>query len=314
MKIINITHPHDYKRGDFPPIAVALGYFDGVHIGHQKVIETVKQLGEDKGLATAVMTFDPHPSVILNKHIKHVRLLTPLQDKIELMKNMGLDYLFIVQFTPDFSSLSPQKFVDDYLISLHIQHVVAGFDYSYGQYGKGTMETLPHHAKGMFDVTTVSKQDLGEEKISSTRIREELIKGHTETINQLLSRYFTVKGCIVDGEKRGRLLGFPTANVKVDPDYYLPGTGVYCVRMKVRGNWYNGICNVGYKPTFHAEKEEIPTIEVHLLDFEADIYQERVIVEWHKRIRSEQKFSSVEQLVTQLEKDKQFAIEYFGVN
>ncbi len=314
MKIINIAHPHDYKRGDFPPIAVALGYFDGVHIGHQKVIETVKQIGKEKGLATAVMTFDPHPSVILNKHIKHVRLLTPLQDKIDLMEKMGLDYLFIVQFTSEFSSLSPQKFVDDYLISLHIQHVVAGFDYSYGQYGKGTMETLPHHSRGKFDVTTVSKQDLGEEKISSTRIREALIEGHTETINQLLSRHFTVKGSIVDGEKRGRLLGFPTANIKVDPDYYLPGTGVYCVRMKVRGNWYNGICNVGYKPTFHAEKEEIPTIEVHLLDFEADIYQERVIVEWHKRIRSEQKFSSVEELVTQLENDKQFAIEYFGAN
>jgi riboflavin kinase/FMN adenylyltransferase len=312
MKIINIAHPHDYHRGDFPPLAAALGYFDGVHIGHQKVIETAKQIGEEKGLASAVMTFDPHPSVILNKHIKHVRLLTPLQDKIDLMENMGLDYLFIVQFTPDFSHLSPQQFVDDYLISLNIKHVVAGFDYSYGQYGKGTMENLPLHSRGEFDVTTVSKQDFGDEKISSSRIREELINGHTETIHQLLSRHFSVKGCIVDGEKRGRLLGFPTANIKVDPDYYLPGTGVYCVRMNVRDHWYNGICNVGYKPTFHMEKEEIPTVEVHLLDFEDDIYKERVIVEWHKRIRSEQRFGSVDDLVAQLENDKKFAIEYFG--
>ena len=312
MKIINITHPHDYKEGDFPPLAVALGYFDGVHIGHQKVIETVKTIGQEKGLATAVMTFDPHPSVILNKHVKHVRLLTPMQDKIELMEKMGLDYLFIVRFSPDFANLSPQRFVDDYLISLHVKHVVAGFDYSYGQFGKGTMETLPIHAREKFDVTTVSKLDLGDEKISSTRIRQELINGHTESINDLLSRQFTVKGSVVDGEKRGRLLGFPTANVEVDSEYYLPGTGVYCVRMKVRGSWYNGICNVGYKPTFHTEKEEIPTVEVHLLDFEADIYKERVIVEWHKRIRSEQKFNSMEDLVAQLEMDKQFAIEYFG--
>ena len=312
MKIINITHPHDYKEGDFPPLAVALGYFDGVHIGHQKVIETVKTIGQEKGLATAVMTFDPHPSVILNKHVKHVRLLTPMQDKIELMEKMGLDYLFIVRFSPDFANLSPQRFVDDYLISLHVKHVVAGFDYSYGQFGKGTMETLPIHAREKFEVTTVSKLDLGDEKISSTRIRQELINGHTESINDLLSRQFTVKGSVVDGEKRGRLLGFPTANVEVDSEYYLPGTGVYCVRMKVRGSWYNGICNVGYKPTFHTEKEEIPTVEVHLLDFEADIYKERVIVEWHKRIRSEQKFNSMEDLVAQLEMDKQFAIEYFG--
>ena len=312
MKIINIAHPHNYKEGDFPPIAVALGYFDGVHIGHQKVIETVKQIGEEKGLATAVMTFDPHPSVILNKHIKHVRLLTPMQDKIELMEQMGLDYLFVVQFSSEFASLPPQQFVDDYLISLHVKHVVAGFDYSYGQFGKGTMESLPIHSRGNFDVTTVSKQDLGDTKISSTRIRQELINGHTEAIHQLLSRPFAVKGTIVDGEKRGRLLGFPTANVEVDADYYLPGTGVYCVRMKVRNSWYNGICNVGYKPTFHTEKDEIPTVEVHVLNFEGDIYNERVIVEWHKRIRSEQKFNSVEQLIAQLEKDKQFAIEYFG--
>ena len=305
-------HPHDYKEGDFPPIAVALGYFDGVHIGHQKVIETVKQIGKEKGLATAVMTFDPHPSVILNKHIKHVRLLTPLSDKMELMEQMGLDYLFIVHFTPGFASLSPQQFVDDYLISLHVKHVVAGFDYSYGQFGKGTMESLPIHSRGKFDVTTVTKQDLREEKISSTRIRQELIGGRTETIDQLLSRYFTVKGIIVHGEKRGRLLGFPTANIEVDPDYYLPGTGVYCVRMKVRNSWYNGICNVGYKPTFHTEKDEIPTVEVHLLDFDGDIYKERVIVEWRKHIRSEQKFNSVDELIAQLEKDKQFAIEYFG--
>ena len=312
MKIINILHPHDYKEGDFPPIAVALGYFDGVHIGHQKVIETVKQIGKEKGLATAVMTFDPHPSVILNKHIKHVRLLTPLQDKIELLEKMGLDYLFIVQFSPGFASLSPQQFVDDYLISLHVKHVVAGFDYSYGQFGKGTMESLPIHSNGKFDVTTVTKQDLREEKISSTRIRQELIDGRTETISQLLSRYFTVKGTIVHGEKRGRLLGFPTANIEVDPDYYLPGTGVYCVRMKVHNSWYNGICNVGYKPTFHTEKDEVPTVEVHLMDFVGDIYEERVIVEWRKHIRSEQKFNSVDELVAQLEKDKQFAIEYFG--
>ena len=312
MKIINITHPHDYKEGDFPPIAVALGYFDGVHIGHQKVIETVKKIGQEKGLATAVMTFDPHPSVILNKHIKHVRLLTPMQDKIELMEKMGLDYLLIVQFSPDFASLSPQRFADDYLISLHVKHVVAGFDYSYGQFGKGTMETLPIHSRDKFDVTTVSKMDLGDEKISSTRIRQELINGHTESINDLLSRQFTVKGSVVHGEKRGRLLGFPTANVEVDSEYYLPGTGVYCVRMKVRGSWYNGICNVGYKPTFHTEKEEVPTVEVHLLDFGAGIYKGRVIIEWHKRIRSEQKFNSMEELVAQLEMDKQFAIEYFG--
>lgn len=311
MNIIYISHPHNYKREDFPAMVLALGYFDGVHLGHQKVIQTAIQIGKEKGLAVGAMTFDPHPSVVLNKNVRHMRLLTPLTEKAELMEQLGLDYLFVIRFSPEFANLTPQQFVDQYLIQLHTIHVVAGFDYTYGQLGKGTMETLPFHARGLLDQTTVSKLELSQEKISSTRIRQELLNGHTLEVESLLGRLYRVKGQVVNGEKRGRLLGFPTANVDVELDYYLPAVGVYCVRMLVKGHWYNGICNVGYKPTFHNSKDEIPTVEVHLLDFKDDIYTENVVIEWHGRIRDEKKFKSLEALVAQLEADKQFAMDYF---
>jgi len=311
MQIINIHHPHAFTGDEFPPLAIALGYFDGVHAGHQKVIQTAIEAGKEKGLHTAVMTFDPHPSVILNKEVKHVRQLTPVKEKVELLEQMGIDYLFIVHFTKEFAGLSPQSFVEKYLISLNAKHIVAGFDYTYGHRGKGTMEDLPSFSEGKLAQTIVSKQELDAEKISSTRIRKELLAGNMEETARLLGRGFTVKGHVIDGEKRGRLLGFPTANVEVGKDYYLPGVGVYCVRMLVKGSWHNGICNVGYKPTFHSEKDEIPTVEVHLLDFEDNIYGEDVCIEWNTRIRDEKKFDGLEALVAQLEKDKKYAIEYF---
>ncbi|KMY44967.1 riboflavin biosynthesis protein RibF [Bacillus sp. FJAT-27916] len=311
MQIIKIHHPHTFKGDEFPPLAIALGYFDGVHTGHRQVIQTAIEAGKEKGLQTAVMTFDPHPSVILNKEVKHVRQLTPMNEKVALIEQMGIDYLFIVHFTKEFASLSPEAFVKEYLISLNVKHIVAGFDYTYGHRGKGTMEDLPMYTHGQIAQTIVSKQELDSEKISSTRIRKELISGNVEETARLLGRPFNVKGQVVDGEKRGRLLGFPTANVEVDPDYYLPGVGVYCVRMLVKGAWHNGICNVGYKPTFHSEKEEIPTVEVHLLDFEDHIYGEEVTVKWCTRIRDEKKFEGLDALIAQLEQDKRFAAEYF---
>ncbi|MBS4199001.1 bifunctional riboflavin kinase/FAD synthetase [Bacillus sp. FJAT-49732] len=311
MKVIMINHPHQYSKDDFPPMAIALGFFDGVHKGHQKVISTARNIANENDWKSAVMTFDPHPSVVLGKEKKKVQYITPLEDKIEILSTLGIDFLFVVSFTSSFSSLEPETFVKEYLIGLNAKHVVAGFDYSYGKFGKGTMETLPIHGEGQFEVTTVAKLEDHHEKVSSTRIRQLLLSGETDEVSNLLGRFFVTKGIVVHGDKRGRTIGFPTANLQLENDYLIPKTGVYAVRFYVAGKWYNGVCNIGYKPTFKEPGQTRLSIEVHILDFDQSIYGEKVQVEWHIHIRDEKKFNGVEELKAQISKDTQTAIEYF---
>jgi riboflavin kinase/FMN adenylyltransferase len=312
VKVIAIEHPHQIKPDDFPELVMALGFFDGIHKGHQIVIQTAKQKADEMNLLSAVMTFDPHPSVVLGKKTENIRYITPLKDKIEIIETMGIDYLFIVHFSKEFASVLPEQFVDEYIAGLNVRHVVAGFDYSYGRYGKGSMEDLPLYAQGRFTQTVVAKQTLVDDKVSSTRIRETLSNGNFSEFYYLAGRRYITKGHVVHGEKRGRKLGFPTANIDVRDEYIFPAAGVYAVRININDKWYNGVCNVGYKPTFHEEKPEFPTVEVHILEFSGDVYGEQVSVEWHPRLRSEQKFSGLEELVAQIETDKQNAIDYFS--
>lgn len=313
VKVIKINHPHQYVQTEFPELAIALGYFDGVHLGHQLVIKEAIKKARDHhhhGWKSAVMTFDPHPSVVLGKSDQRVSYITPLPTKIELMEKLGIDYLFVVHFTPEFANLLPQEFIDQYIIAFNVKHVVAGFDYAYGRMGKGNMETIPFHSRGMFESTMVPKFVLDEEKVSSTRIRAELQSGNVEVLPTLLGRHYSTTGIVVHGDKRGRTIGFPTANIDVVEEYILPPTGVYAVKIKIGQTWYSGVCNRGYKPTFNQEQNK-QTIEVHVFDFNNQIYDETVIVEWHLRLRAEQKFNGIEQLVTQIEKDKQNALLYF---
>lgn len=314
MEIITINHPQYFEREEHPPLAIALGYFDGVHLGHQKVILKAKAIAEEKGYKSAVMTFDPHPSVVLGNSTKHVEYITPLRDKIQIISELGIDFLYIVHFTKEFANLLPQEFVDQYLINLHANHVVAGFDYSYGRMGKGTMETLTFHSRGKFDFTVVPKLAANNEKISSSLIRSMLSAGKMEEIPPILGAFYRTSGVVIHGDKRGRTIGFPTANVDLTDDYIIPPLGVYCVRIKVQGKWLEGVCNVGFKPTFNKELLKKPSIEVHIFDFDQDIYGQEVTVEWRLHLRKEQKFSGIDELVAQIEKDKQSALSYFEKN
>jgi riboflavin kinase / FMN adenylyltransferase len=310
LEVIKLNFPLTIDKTLFPPIAMALGYFDGVHLGHQKVILEAKKQAEQKGIRSAVMTFDPHPSVVLGKHQKHVQYITPLAEKVKIIEELGIDYLFIVHFTADFANLLPQEFIDQYVIDLNVKHVVAGFDFSYGRMGKGTMETLPFHSREKFMFTVVEKFTCGDEKVSSTRIRQYIKDGSTAELPELLGRYYTTAGIVVHGDKRGRTIGFPTANVDTKDEYILPPLGVYAVKIKIADNWYEGVCNVGYKPTFNKEALRI-SVEVHVFNFDHDIYGELVVIEWHQYLRKEQKFSGIQELVAQIERDKQNAIQYF---
>ncbi|KML43717.1 bifunctional riboflavin kinase/FAD synthetase [Cytobacillus firmus] len=314
MEVIHIHHPHRMDRNEMPELAIALGYFDGVHLGHQKVIREAKSIAEQKGLKSAVMTFDPHPSVVLGKSVQHVEYITPLEDKIGIISDLGIDYLFVINFTREFANLLPQEFVDQYLIGLNAKHVVAGFDYSYGRMGRGTMETLLFHSRDQFDYSVVAKLAKEDEKISSTLIRKYIREGKTAELPGLLGRYYKTSGIVIHGDKRGRTIGFPTANVDVSADCIIPPPGVYAVRFSVDGSWYEGVCNVGYKPTFNQEKGDRPSVEVHIFDFSSDIYGRKVTVEWHKHLRSEKRFAGVQELIVQIEKDKQQTEQYFEKN
>ncbi|PHI49285.1 riboflavin biosynthesis protein RibF [Bacillus halotolerans] len=312
MKTIHMTHPHHLIKEEQPKSVMALGYFDGVHLGHQKVIGTAKQIAEEKGLTLAVMTFHPHPSHVLGRDREPKDLITPLEDKISQIEQLGTEILYVVKFNEVFASLTPKQFVDQYILGLNVQHAVAGFDFTYGKYGKGTMETMPVDLDGKADCTMVEKLTEQDKKISSSYIRTALQNGDVELANVLLGQPYFIKGIVIHGDKRGRTIGFPTANIGLNNSYIVPPTGVYVVKAEINGEIYNGVCNIGYKPTFYEKRPEQPSIEVNLFDFDQEVYGAAIKIEWYKRIRSERKFNGIQELTEQIEKDKQQVIRYFS--
>jgi riboflavin kinase / FMN adenylyltransferase len=314
MEIVYLDQIHIVEKMNPKPAVMALGYFDGLHIGHQKVIKQTVEIAKHKAIDAAVMTFYPHPSVVLRKDSKTTNYITPLIQKIKQIEKLGVDVLYIVTFNLELANLTPQEFVDRYIIGLNVKHIVAGFDFTFGQKGKGTMETMPFHARGMFEQTTIEKVGKTGMKISSTIIRKFIQSGDVDIIPDYLGRHFEIEGTVVDGAKRGRTIGFPTANIDYDESYMIPPTGVYVVKMKVGTKWFNGVANIGYKPTFEEERPDKPTIEVHLLEFNNLIYGEKVTVEWHARLREEKKFDAIHALIEQIHKDKNDAEIYFQKN
>ncbi|KGP74032.1 bifunctional riboflavin kinase/FAD synthetase [Pontibacillus yanchengensis] len=311
MDIKELQYPHTHSKNDFPESVVAIGYFDGVHKGHQKVIQTAIDLANEQGRESAVMTFHPHPSVVLKKTKQQIDLITPLEDKLKLLEEMGIDRVFLVTFDEDLAGLLPQEFVDHFFIGLNVQHVVAGFDFSYGKMGKGSMETLPFHSRGAFSQTVVQKVETDEEKVSSSYIREQLHQGDVGYIYHLLGRYYTIKGTVVKGEQRGRTIGFPTANIELKDAYILPKVGVYAVKVQIGDKVLNGMANIGYKPTF-SDSTEKATVEVYVFDYEGDLYGQDLVVEWRKFIRNETKFDGVNALINQLKQDEQEIRAFFN--
>jgi len=310
VKVIYLQDLENVKNQLDSPLVLAIGYFDGIHLGHQKVISTAKDLAKKYGFKSAVMTFDPAPKAVLSKNPDAIKYITLLEDKIEVIRNIGIDYLFIVPFTKEFASLSPETFVDDYIRGLGVKHVVAGFDFTYGKFGKGNMETLESSSHGDYLVTTVGKIAKSNEKISSTSIREMIQSGKVEEVPHYLGRFYTMSGKVVHGKKLGRKLGFPTANIECSQKYVFPENGVYIVRLFVLNKWVNGVASIGYNPTINQDQTK-KYLEVHIIDFDQEIYDEPVIVEWRKYIRPELKFDYLDDLIKQIHEDKVVAIDYF---
>lgn len=307
MKVIEVTHPIQEEQFIKEPVAMAFGFFDGMHKGHAKVFDTLIQKAEESNLKKAVMTFDPHPSVVLNPERKRTDYLTPIEDKLDIIEQYGIDYCIVINFSSKFADVSSEDFVNDYILKNNVVKIIAGFDFTFGKFGKGNMMTLSELDE--CETTIVSKLEIESEKISTTEIRRALKEGDLTKANEELGYRYQIKGTVVQGEKRGRTIGFPTANVQPSGDYVLPKKGVYAVSMKIGAEEkiYRGVANVGVKPTFHDPSQAQVVIEVNLFDFKEDIYGERVVVYWHHFLRPEVKFNGIDPLVEQMHKDKEQA-------
>ncbi|MFZ0074971.1 MAG: riboflavin biosynthesis protein RibF, partial [Exiguobacterium undae] len=260
----------------------------------------------------AVMTFDPHPKQVLGQGTEQVRYITPLDRKLEKMKQLGIDRVYVIEFTVAFSELSPQEFVDQYLIAAGAVHIVAGFDYSYGRFGAGKMATLDFHSRGRFDHTIVSEHQAQDEKISSTRIRQLLAAGAVSEAATLLGEPYQTKGIVIHGDARGRQIGFPTANIRPEFAYVIPKLGVYATFVHLEdGRKYPAMTNIGRRPTFY-ETGEV-SIETHLLQFDEDLYGQELKLEWMAYLRDEQAFDGIESLKNQLAHDKIEAMQALTV-
>lgn len=311
MKVIEIHHPYKAEQIPTDDIVLVLGFFDGVHRGHQEVIKKGRQIADEKGLKLAVMTFNQHPSIVFRKiDPLTMTYLTTVDQKAKHMENLGVDLLYVIEFTSSFTSLTPTEFVEDYMLGLNAKVVVAGFDYTYGPRDVATMANLPNYTKGRLEIVSVPKQTTGDIKISSTAIRELMEAGQMEEVAKFLGYPYTMEGTVVHGDARGRTLGFPTANIRVPGMSRMPRTGVYAVKILVAGKWHNGMVQIGRNITFEANRDV--TVEVNILNFNQDIYGEQVAVEWHHYLRDEIKFDGVEGLIAQLKQDQVDTETYFA--
>ncbi|OAP97411.1 riboflavin biosynthesis protein RibF [Ligilactobacillus aviarius] len=310
MQVIEISEPLDLQKIPNENVVLAMGFFDGVHRGHQAVIQRAKEIAAQRHLKLAIMTFDRFPKIYFrNIDPQTVKYVTPLKQRLKLFEQQGIKIAYVARFDETMAKLSPQYFVDHFMADLHAKVVVAGFDYTYGKPDVANMKTLPQFAQGRFDVVTVDRQALNAEKIGTTQIKTALDQGKIEKVNQLLGYRFSFPGKVVHGEARGRELGFPTLNIQPADDQWIPGIGVYAVRVKVDDQWYQGMCSVSHNETFGNNPL---TIEINLFDFNRMIYGQEVEVEWDQYLRAPVKFESVDQLIVQLKQDKIDTQEYFA--
>jgi len=282
--------------------AITVGTFDGVHRGHQAVLEELRRRAEAAGRPSIVVTFDPHPLRVVRPEAAP-RLLTTLVEKKELLAQTGLDYAAIIPFTLALARLSARQFVEEILIArLQLAHLIVGYDHGLGRGRSGDIETLRRLGAELgFAVDVVGAVELDGVAISSTRIRRALEQGDVSTAAAALGRPYSIRGVVVRGEGRGRELGFPTANIEVgDADKLLPLEGIYAVRADLRDERLDGVLHLGPRPTF---RDSPPTIELHLFDFDRDLYGEEVRVEFCARLREIRAFGSAAELVAAMHAD-----------
>lgn len=296
-------------KNKYPATVIALGTFDGLHLGHTDVINTARDYAERSGLKLAVFTFSNHPLALIRPDLVPVRIISA-EEKIKLLESFGVDYLINIPFTEDFAALSPDEFLER-LACFNYRCLVVGENFTYGFLGSGKTETLERSGrKNGFDVIVRPLVKINGNVVSSTGIRNLIQAGHIEYANRMLGRAYSITGKIVHGEQRGRKLGFPTANIELlHGEMAVPAPGVYAVTASIEGSIYEGMGNIGNNPTFN--DVEHARLEVNLFNCSGDLYGKTMSVQFHKYIRAEKKFSGVEELCRQIEEDKKAIKTYF---
>lgn len=290
---------------------VTIGTFDGVHLGHQKVIQRLREIAKKHKGETVIFTFYPHPRLVTSPNETNLRLLTTLNEKIKLFENFGIDHLIVYPFNKDFSDLTYIEFVKQILVDKMKTHcLVVGYDHKFGKNREGGFEYLKKCATQFnFKIEKLNALFVDSENVSSTKIREALQNGDIKLAKHYLGYNFTLHGIVVPGKQLGRKLGFPTANIEAsDKHKIIPGYGVYAVNVILNKSEYKGMLNIGTRPTFNKNADN-RSIEVNIFDFSDNIYGQEVTLVFIDKIRNEQKFDGIEMLVEQLKQDKETALK-----
>lgn len=298
-----IVFLNDVKRNLNTVLTV--GTFDGVHAGHKVLINKVLQIAEQKEARSVIVTFDPHPRDIINPGDAGIKLLSSLDERSEMLADLGVDEMVVIPFDRDFSLLTSEEFVRDIIWQkIGVSAFVIGYDHQFGRNREGTIETVQELGRKLgFHTHVVSKQEVGDKTVSSTAIRKAIHeKGDMELAASLLDRFYILNGTVVHGNKRGKKIGYPTANIQTqNSKKVIPRAGVYAVWVRFEGEFYRGMMNIGERPTFNGGDT---VLEVHILDFKNEIYGKDIQLQFVKRIRDEKQFDGVMDLKVQLEKDE----------
>ena len=287
-------------------ITACIGYFDGLHLGHQKLIEEVLSISKKNGTSPALITFEPDPWAVL-KHLDAIPHITPMNQRMKIGEKLGIEHWIILHFDEEMAALAYDAFHTQVLGKLNLHTLVCGYDFHYAAKGMGSTKTLQEQSE--FAVSIISEVSSEHKKISSTRIESLLKEGNVEKAARFMGRFYDMEGHVKSGSRVGRENGFPTANLKLDELYVMPKKGVYVGAVHVHGKWHQAILNIGNNPTYNYQKQL--SIEAHILAFRQDIYGEPVIFRFCDYIREEKKFHNVQELSAQLKQDVQTALVYF---
>ncbi|WP_296701517.1 bifunctional riboflavin kinase/FAD synthetase [Algoriphagus sp.] len=295
---------------EIPPIpnpVVTSGTFDGVHLGHQKILHRIREIARKTEGETVLITFWPHPRLVLYPDEHKLRLLSTFEEKTKLLRSFGIDHLITIPFTREFSQLSSREFIEKVLVEkIKTKRLIIGYDHRFGKNREGSFEYLKqHHAEFGFDLEEISRQDVDEIGVSSTKIRRALETGEVKIATNYLGRPYELNGLVIKGQQIGRSIGFPTANIHIPNDYKLiPMDGVYAVEALVNGSLFKAMLNIGNRPTVGGTKK---TVEAHLFDFQGDLYDKQITIYLREFLRKEKKFDNLEELKKQLALDQKRA-------
>ena len=287
---------------------LTIGTFDGIHIGHNEILKKLIEESEKNNLPSLIVTFFPHPRMILQKS-NEIKMIDTMDEKIDLLEKAGIDNLIIHPFDDNFSKIRGKEFVEDILVKkLKIKQIIIGYDHRFGKDREASVEDLKKFGLDyMFHVNEIPAQEIDSITISSTKIREAILNGEIEQCNEFLGRNFMLTGKVVYGEGLGKKMNFPTANIEIEENYkIIPKNGVYLIKTFMNSNIYFGMMNIGVRPTIGGKNK---SLEIHFFNFKDDIYNKTISIEIIRKIRDEEKFSSIDKLKIQLKKDEEFCLK-----